>query len=187
MLLIIGKDLCFIIFIDYYSAHAQNEDSQCFFNWGKLSCPFSEVYKSEIFVSKLIVIRSFWIFWNCSYCIPIKCDSMSTKCNNIYYKRILSNPITWIVDSFKLFNYLLSQINLFCFRLISNLICYIIALFFFEKICVVLNIIMWFKDLRKIFRLNFTVVIATDVQTLVLVGNLYWWLQLSLVLIIRFF
>jgi hypothetical protein len=85
-------------FTDFYSAHAQNKDAYRIFYFSKSTCPIRKVYKSNYFLLFIIFVFE---FWNSSYCISLKSNPMSWKCNNIDCIRIISDSSTSLYHIFK--------------------------------------------------------------------------------------
>ncbi len=90
-LILFRIDFLFTLFVNFYSAHAQNKDTQGIFNSCKGSCPVRKVDKSKYFF--IFTLFSLLIFCNNGNSITIKCDSMPRISNHIDTIRILSVSI----------------------------------------------------------------------------------------------
>jgi hypothetical protein len=113
-------DFLFFSVFDLNSAHTQNKDGKCVFNFCKPSCPVRDINKSDNFLMTYALF-SLFIFWNDCYCISIKCYTMTRICNNVDNERILAYTVTFRYKPFKLFNYLRSKINLLHLCLVSDI------------------------------------------------------------------
>ena len=114
------KYLLFVSFVDLNSAHAQNKDTECVFNFSESSCPVRKVNKSNNFLL-IFTLDCVFVLCNDCYCISIKCDTMSRISYNVDNKRILAYSVTFRHQSFKLFKNFGSKIDLFHLCLISEI------------------------------------------------------------------